>query len=149
MKYWLPLILATALLACKKPQGFEYRDTRNFKIDKLGFDKTTVYMELVYFNPNNFGVNLKHVDCDVYVNQNYVGKYLLDTLMHISRKSEFSIPSRMEVDMRNIYKNALNTLLSNDVLVQVKGNTKVGKAGIFVNVPFSYEGRHKFNLFSN
>ena len=141
------VLLVAACFSCKKPQGFEYRDTRNFKIDKLGFDKTTVSMELVYFNPNNFGVNLKHVDCDVYVNHNYVGKYLLDTMMHIPRKAEFSIPSRMEVDMRNIYKNALNTLLSNDVLVEVKGNTRVGKAGIFITVPFNYEGRHKFDLF--
>ena len=147
MKYLLSLVCVLLLFSCKKPQGFEYRDTRNFKIDKLGFDKTTVYMELVYFNPNNFGVNLKHVDCDVYVNHNYVGKYLLDTMMHILRKAEFSIPSRMDVDMRNIYKNALNTLLSTDVLLEVKGTTKVGKAGIFINVPFNYEGRHKFAFF--
>lgn len=145
------LFSATLLLsffwACTKPQGFEYRDTKNFKVEKLGFDKSTVMMDLVYFNPNNFGVQLKHVDCDIYVDHNYLGKYVLDTLMHIDRKAEFSLPSKMEVDMRNVYKNTLHVLLGQDVLVEVKGNTRLGKAGIFINVPFVYTGRHKIDFF--
>ena len=51
-------------------------------------------MKLVYFNPNSFGVNLKRIDCDVYVDHNYLRKYLLDTVMHIAKKSEFVVPSK-------------------------------------------------------
>lgn len=104
-------------------------------------------MDLVYFNPNNFGVDLKRVDCDVYLNQNYLGKYQLDTLMHINKRSEFTLPSRMSVDMRDIFKNALNVILGNEVLITTKGSTRVGKSGIFVTIPFSYEGRHKIDFF--
>ncbi|MBN9297477.1 MAG: LEA type 2 family protein [Filimonas sp.] len=137
------LLLAITFFSCKKPQGFEYRDTKNFKVEKVGFDRSTISMELVYFNPNNFGVSLKHVDCDIYVEHNYLGKFVLDTLMHIDKKSEFSLPSKMEVDMKNLYKNAFTVLLNKEILVEVKGNTKVGKGGIFINVPFNYSGRHK------
>lgn len=133
--------------ACKRPQGFEYRDTKNFRIDKLGFDRSTVMMDLVYFNPNNFGVNLKHVECDVYINHSYLGKYTLDTLMHIDRKSEFVLPSRMEVDMKNVFKNTMSVFFNSEVLVEVKGNTRLGKAGIFINVPFDYSGRQKIQFF--
>src|SRR4051812_21155443 len=94
MKFVTPiLLLLVAMAGCKKPGGFEYREVKNFKIDSLGFEKTTVSMDLIYFNPNNFGVNLKSIDCDVYVEHNYLGKYLLDTTMHIAKKSEFAIPS--------------------------------------------------------
>ena len=133
--------------SCKKPVGFEYRDIKDFKVAALGFDKSTVSMNLVYFNPNNFAVNLKHVDCDVYVDHNYLGKYVLDTLMHIDKKSEFALPSKMDIDMKNVFKNSLGALFGQDILLEVKGNTRVGKAGIFINVPFSYSGRHKVELF--
>lgn len=149
MKTLVSIILVLVLFsACRKPQGFDYRDIKNVKIEKLGFDNTTVSMDLVYFNPNGFGVDLKRVDCDVYINNNFLGKYILDTTMHIGRKVEFSLPSRMNVDMRGFYKNALNLLFNNEVLVDVKGTTRVGKAGFFVTVPFHYEGRHKINLFN-
>ena len=135
------------LFSCKKPQGFEYRTMTNFMIDSLGFERSTLSMNLVYFNPNSFGVDLKHVDCDVFVNKNFLGKYVLDTSMHIARRSEFSLPSKMQVDMRNIYKNSLNVLFNNEIQVDVKGTTRVGKAGIFVNVPFTYSGKQKVSLF--
>jgi hypothetical protein len=47
-------------------------------------------MDLVYYNPNGFGVDLRKVDCDVYVDNTYLGKFQLDTLMHIPRRSEFT-----------------------------------------------------------
>jgi len=147
MRFIVLAFLLCAFFACKKPQGFEYRDIQNFSIDSLGFDRSTISMNLVYFNPNSFGVDLKHVDCDIYINQNYLGKYTLDTTMHIAKRSEFSLPSKMQVDMRNVFKNSLNVLLSQEVQVDVTGNTRVGKAGFFVNVPFKYSGKHKMGLF--
>ncbi|WP_158559218.1 LEA type 2 family protein [Deminuibacter soli] len=147
-KMMIALTLVAALCwSCKKPQGFEYRDTKNFRIDKLGFDRSSLMMDLVYFNPNSFGVNLKHIDCDIYVNHVYLGKYALDTVMHIDRQSEFVLPSKMEVDMKNVFKNALNVLLNPEVLVEVKGSTRLGKAGIFINVPFDYSGKQKVAFF--
>ena len=147
MRLFFCVSIVLILFSCKKPQGFEYRTMTGFKVDSLGFDRSTIKMNLVYFNPNNFGVDLKHVDCDVYVNKSFLGKYILDTSMHIARRSEFSLPSSMQVDMRNIYKNSLNVLFNNEIQVDVKGTTRVGKAGIFVNVPFTYSGKQKVSLF--
>ena len=135
------------LTACRQPQSFEYRGMQNLKIDSVGLAKSKISLELVYFNPNNFGVSLRNVNCDVYLNHNYLGKYVLDTLMHIAKKSEFAIPSSMEVDMKNIYKNSLNTLLSKQVLVELRGSTSVGKSGIFITVPFNYSAMETFSLF--
>ena len=147
MRFVIIVLLCCLLFACKKPQGFEYRDVQNFSIDSLGFDRSTISMNLVYFNPNNFGVDLKHVDCDIFINHSFLGKYVLDTSMHIAKRSEFALPSRIQVDMRNVFKNSLNVLFSQEVLVDITGNTRVGKAGIFVNVPFKYSGTHKLGLF--
>ncbi len=148
MKIFLPLLLSVLIFAgCQKPQGFEYRTFKNFKVDSLGFNQSTVSMDLVFYNPNNFGVDLKNINCDVYVEHNYLGRYLLDTTMHIAKKAEFIIPSKMEVDMKNLFKNTLTSLFRTDLLLEVKGSTRVGKSGIFINYPFSYSGRHPFNVF--
>ncbi len=120
---------------------------KDFKVDSLGFEKSTISMNLTYFNPNNFGVNLKHVDCDVYVNNTYLGRYVLDTLMHINRKAAFELPSTMQVDMREIFKNSISALLSQELLIELKGNTRLGKAGIYITVPFNYSGRQKISFF--
>ena len=147
MRFVVGIVFMLLLFSCKKPQGFDYRGMQNFSIDSLGFDRSTLSMSLVYFNPNNFGVDLRHVDCDVFVNKNFLGKYTLDTTMHIAKRSEFSLPSKMQVDMRNIYKNSLNVLFNNEIQIDVKGTTRVGKAGIFINVPFTYSGKEKVSLF--
>ncbi len=112
----------------------------------MGFEKSTLSMELVYFNPNGFGVDLRKVDADIYIDNQYLGKYQLDTVMHIQRKAEFTLPSRIQVDMRGIFKNALSVLFNREVLLHVKGTTRVGKAGFFKTIPFDYEARHKLEL---
>jgi LEA14-like dessication related protein len=137
----------TIAAACNKPQSFEYRGMQNFKVDSIGLVNSKISLELVYFNPNNFGVDLRNVSCDVYINKNYLGKYVLDTLMHISKRSEFTIPSSMQVDMKNVFKNAFGALLSKQVLVELKGSTKVGKSGIFITVPFNYSAMETFSMF--
>lgn len=104
-------------------------------------------MDLVYFNPNSFGVTLKNVTADIYVDKSYVGKYVLDTSLFIAKKSEFALPSKMEVDMKNLLKNAVSSLFNKEVLIDVTGTTRVGKAGIYITVPIKYSGRHQLSLF--
>lgn len=147
MRYLLAIVVVLCFFSCKKPQSFEYRDMKNFKVDSLGFDHSNVSMDIVYFNPNNFGVNLKKIDADVYLEHNYVGKFNLDTLMHITKRSEFAIPCKMQLNMKNIYKNALTTLFASDFLVEVKGSVRAGRGGIFITVPFNYSARQKFSMF--
>ena len=87
-------------MACAAPKAFEYRDLRNVKLDKVGFDKTTLNMELVYFNPNKFGLELKKIDADVYIDNHYLGKMILDTSMHIPKNQEFILPSKIAIDLK-------------------------------------------------
>ena len=140
-------LICVVLLSCKKPQGFDYRDVKNIKVEKLGFNQTTLGMDLVYFNPNNFGVTLKNVDCDIFINNSFLGHYKLDTVMRIEKKSEFSLPSKLHIDMKNVYKNTLNVLFSKEIELNVKGSSRVSKFGVNVNVPFDYKGKHKLNVF--
>ncbi|MDB5245963.1 MAG: type 2 family protein [Segetibacter sp.] len=146
----LPLLAVLILgitTSCQKPQAFDYRDIKNFKVEGFGATKSRVSMDLVFFNPNSYGVDLKKVDSDIYLNSVLLGKFVLDTTMRIPQASEFTLPASFDVDMKNILTNSLNLFLSKEVLIGAKGSTRVGKGGFYVTIPFTYEGKHKLNLF--
>ncbi len=114
----------------------------------MGFDKTDLALDLVYFNPNGYGVDLKKVDCDVYVDNSYLGKFQLDTMMHIPRKAEFVLPARIQVDMKAVLKNGLGMLFNKEVLINVKGTTRLGRAGFYKTIPFDYQEKHTLSFFN-
>src|SRR3954452_18997298 len=129
MKRLLPLLvlLCAVCLSCKKPTAFDYREVKNIKISNLSLTTSKVSMDLVFYNPNNFGVNLKNVNCDISIDSNYLGRFNLDTLMHIPKTSEFTVPTSMVVNMKGILKSSLSLLFNNEVNVAAKGTSKVGK----------------------
>ncbi len=133
--------------SCATPKDFEYRDIRNIRMGKLGLGPTDLTLDLVYFNPNRFGVDLRKVDCDVYVDNIYIGKCQLDTLMHIPKKAEFLLPARIQLDVQSILKNGMGMLFGKEVLINVKGSSRVGRSGFFKTVPFNYETRQTLKLF--
>ena len=72
-------------ISCSKPKEFEYRDIKNIKINTIGFNQSKLTFDLVYYNPNNFGLNLYKANSDLYIDDLYFGKFQLDTLMRINK----------------------------------------------------------------
>ena len=143
----LLLLLSILPLACSTPKVLEYRTYKNFTIEKLGFSSSAVKLELVYFNPNNYGIELNSTDVDIFVNDSYLGHSAQDFQISIPKKEEFSIPLKIDVDMRNLLKNGLTTLLSHEVTVKITGSIKVGKSNVFMIFPVLYEGKQTFGFF--
>lgn len=140
-------ILTTLLISCVAPKELLYRDFKNFTIDKVGFSATSIKMDLIYYNPNNFGLQLKSTELDIFLDENFLGHSVQEQLVSIPRKEEFSIPVKIDVDMKNFLRNGMATLLSNEVTVKVTGTVKVGKANVFRSLPVNYEGTQKFTIF--
>ena len=143
----LLVFLSMIILSCGSPKELEYKDYHNFKVENFGFTKSIVSLDLEYFNPNNFGLQLRRTDLDIYINNNLLGKSYLDTLIHIPRRGNFMLPMKVDVDMSNLFRNALNTAFKDSVTIKVTGKVKVGKANVFMSFPVDYTGRHKFTLF--
>jgi LEA14-like dessication related protein len=141
LKPLLFLVLVVLLPAdlFKEP---DFIDARNFRLAAIGLKSSTVKTDLVYFNPNNFGLNLKTAELDVYLNNRYAGHSLLDTLVHVPARDTFFVPVSVQVDMKNVFPNALTILMSDSIDLRVEGKMKVGKAGIYVNVPVRYQEKH-------
>lgn len=143
------LVLAIVFFttSCQAPKELVYRDFKNLKVEKVGFAATTLKVDLIYYNPNNFGLQLKYTDLDIYVDNNYLGHSSQDYQITIPKLAEFTMPLAVEVDMKNLLKNALPTLLGKEVLVKITGTVKLGKANVFKTFPVSYEGLQRFSTF--
>lgn len=140
-------LLTILLIGCSTPKEIEYREYRNFTIEKLGFASSKIKIDLVYYNPNNFGLQLKQTELDVYINNYYLGHTMQDYQVTIPRKMDFTIPVSMDVDMKNLLKNGLTVFFNKEVTLKMTGRIKVGKANVFMNVPVNYEGKQSFTLF--
>jgi LEA14-like dessication related protein len=136
-----------AFLSCSSPRALEYHTYHNFSIQSLGFNKSEISLDLEYYNPNNYGMQLKSTDLDIFINGNLFGHSSLDTLIRIPRKDTFNIPVKFDVNMQSIFKNAWNTLIGKEVLVRLSGKVKVGKANVFMSFPVNYESKETFSLF--
>lgn len=135
------------LVSCSTPKELEYRDFKNFSIEKIGFGGSVIKMDLVYYNPNNFGLQLKATELDIFLNNNYLGHTIQEELVSIPKREEFMIPIKIDVDMKNLLKNGFTTLISSEVTIKVTGNITVGKANIYKSFPVNYEGKQKFSFF--
>jgi len=135
------------LNSCNKPKEFEYRDIKNIKINTIGFNQSKLTFDLVYYNPNNFGLNLYKANSDLYIDDLYFGKFQLDTLMRINKATEFILPLSIDVDMKNLLKNSVKLMFNQEVTIRAKGTVKIGKSGISTYIPFNYTTKKSLAIF--
>lgn len=133
--------------ACQAPKELVYRDFKNVAVEKLGFGSSTLKLDLVYYNPNNFSLQLKYTDLDIFVDNNFLGHSSQDYQITIQKLAEFTLPLQLEVDMKNILKNALNSILGKEVLIKITGTVKLGKANVYKTFQVNYEGKQNFSVF--
>ena len=138
--------LFLVLNACGKIKDPEFRRLESFGVKSFGIQKIDLGFKVTYYNPNNFGVNVKEAGADFYIDSVYIGKFVQDSPVEVSKNAEFSIPFSGTVPIATALKLKLNDLASRDLLLQANGTVRVGKAGVFITRPFTYTGKHKVDL---
>ncbi len=148
MKFLLPLSFLILFLAssCGKIRDPEFRRLESFAVKSFGIEKVEIGFRLTYFNPNSFGVSVKEAGADFYIDSVYMGKFTQDKEIDVGKNAEFSIPLSGSVPLATALKLKINDLANRDLLVQANGSVRVGKAGVFINKPFNYSGKHKVDL---
>jgi LEA14-like dessication related protein len=134
------------IVACGKPKPPEYIDFENVRVQKLGLTESKVGVDVKFYNPNPFNIQLKSADFDVFFNDKFIGHSTLDTLIRIPKLDTFYLPVDMKVNIKDLMKNAVQLLLNPEVAIKVKGGAKVGKGGIFKNFPVDYEGKQRVDV---
>jgi hypothetical protein len=131
--------------ACAKPKDFDYLGFQNVKVLKWGIQETIVGMDVQFYNPNS-ALQLKSAEVDVAINNQYLGRTVIDSLIQIPKKDTFIIPMTMRVETVNAVSGIIQSISDSSVVVKLDGKATVGRSGIFFNYPIRYEGNQKIKL---
>jgi LEA14-like dessication related protein len=64
------------------------REIQNVRITDIGLLQTTAGLDLVYYNPNDFGVTLSQARGDVYIDNMYFGRFSIsDKVQYTNTRS--------------------------------------------------------------
>ena len=142
-------IAAVVLASCGKGsiQEPEFRDIRNIRLKNVGVLQSTATIDVVYYNPNNFGVQLTEGRGDVYLDNTYLGRFDLEEKVQVGKNSEFVIPATFKLDMIGALKNQRDIFKKKEALVKIEGSARVKKAGMAMSIPIKYEGMQNLEKF--
>ena len=118
----------------------EYRDIREVRLIELGLLQSTAGIDFIYYNPNNFGVQLTEARGDVYVDNVYFGRFGLEEKVQVKKRSEFIVPAIIKMDMISAIKNQRDLFKKKEALVRIEGMARVKKSGLSRDVPIKFEG---------
>ena len=141
----LLLVLAPAALflaSCKSEniKEPEYREIRNVRLLDIGLLQTTAGLELVYYNPNDFGVQLANASGDVYIDNMFFGRFGIQDKVTVHKHDEFVIPAVLKMDNISAIKNHREIWKKKEAMIRIEGFATVKKAGFNKEIPIKYEG---------
>ena len=145
--YLVALLYVIFMTGCRAPKDLEFREFNNLSVDKLGFSASALKVNLVYYNPNNFGMELNRTELDIFVDSTFLGHSSQELQVPIPRRDVFTIPLKIDLDMKNLLRNGLLTLINKEVKIRAVGNVKVGKAGVYKNFKVDYTTIQQFSMF--
>jgi LEA14-like dessication related protein len=139
--------LLLLLSSCGPPKDLEFREFKNVSVENIGFTAANLTVDLVFYNPNNFGLELRRTDLDIFVDSSYLGHSSQDIQVAIPRRDVFTIPLKVELDVKNLLKNSILGLFNKEVSIRALGTVKVGKAGVFKTFKVDYTTTQQLSLF--
>jgi len=142
-KLLLTIAPAILLLASCKTSDLkepEYRDIRDIRIINVGLLKTTAGLNLVYYNPNSFTVQINDASGDVYIDNIHMGRFNLDDKVQVSKRKEFVIPAIIKLDNLSALTNHKDIWNKKEAKIRIEGLARVKKSGFTKEVPIKYEG---------
>jgi len=132
-------------IACKKPEAPEYLGFQNITVSKMDMQQSVISADVKFYNPNSFPMQLKKAEMDVFINDKAANHYILDSTINIPAKDSFWVPLKLNLNMQNIFSNALQSLLNDQLLIRLEGYVKVKKGGLSFSVPVHYEEKEKLS----
>lgn len=131
------------LSSCKDIKDPELRGFDSVEIIKPGFIKSTVRINVRYYNPNRFKAKLKEVHGEAWIDNTYLGTFQMDSLIQIPALNEFVVP----VDLTFETLKVLQVTGSDEVNLKVTGNAKAGKGSFYRNFSLNYEGKQNIKKY--
>jgi LEA14-like dessication related protein len=139
MKALLPVFLvALFTCSCKNAKDPIFEKVEHFKLGKLGLIDTDLAADLRFTNLNGFGLRLKSIECDLYVDSSYLGHFVNADAIHIPARRSFVLPMNGQVKSLVLMEQTRKAFAGKQSVIQVTGKARVGRAGFYKTIPVMY-----------
>lgn len=146
MKYFLAQLAVIVLFtSCSRMQEPEFIGIENVSMDGLGLKTSAVRLDIRYRNLNKFAGRLTQAEGDAWVDSIYLGHFIVDTIVDIPANSEFLVPVKLAVDMKQMLKHSLTTFRKEDVMLKITGKARAGRSGIYKKFNLNYLGKQNLS----
>lgn len=139
------LLIVSTLISCGKMKDPVFKGIENVKMNGLGVQESFVTLDIRYLNPNGFKGRLRSAEGDAWMDSIYLGHFTVDTLVQIPPNSEFLVPVKLMVDMKQMLKHSLTAFLKEDVVLKITGTARAGKSGFYKNFSLNYLGKQNLS----
>ena len=146
-KSFFALAVLSLLASCGKMKDPVFKGIENVKVNELGFEGSTVTLDIRYLNPNNFNGRLKEAEGDAWMDSTYLGHFIVDGTVQVPANSEFLVPVKLALDMKQMLKHSVAAFLNEEVLLRISGKAKAGKSGIYRTFSLNYQGKQNLREF--
>jgi LEA14-like dessication related protein len=142
-KALLPMITMAVLLvsSCSTYDEVELKDITNVEVLRMDGKQVALRVDALVNNPNGFKILVEDPDVDLYLNDRFVGKGLLDSALVLERKSTQVYPVYLHADLQGgpVLFMLLGGALSGELKLGAKG-TVAGRSGMLKKrFPFELE----------
>ena len=139
----MPLIASAVLLlaSCSSYDEVELKDITNVEVLRMDGQQVALRVDALVNNPNGFKIHVEDPDVDLYLNDRFVGKGLLDSALVLERKSTQVYPVYLHADLQGgpLLFMLLGGALSGELKLGAKG-TVAGRSGMLKKrFPFELE----------
>ena len=121
--------------SCNNVKELEYKGIKKTTLQTLNISNAALMIELEYFNPNNFWLDVKETSLNIYLNDKFIALADQPTKTQIPKSALFSFPVVAHFDPIKVLGFAFANLLSKSVKLTLQGSAKIGKQGVYIKVP--------------
>ncbi|MGV3638390.1 MAG: LEA type 2 family protein [Flavobacteriales bacterium] len=140
----LALALVSSATSCTTYEQVELKDITNIQVDRMDAKGIAVRVNALVHNPNNYRIQVLDPDVDLYVNDKFIGKGILDSTLILEKNSTnvYTVPMHAELQGGALLMVLMSGVFNgNQVKLAAKG-TVVGKVGLLrKRFPFEFEER--------
>jgi LEA14-like dessication related protein len=141
------IFFAGILASCSKPEPVNFAGYRNVRFSNKGFSIGIIQLDVAFYNPNPFPMKIKEANMKVSIDKQPFGEITQDSARLMPAKDTFLMPVSLKVNMVDLLQKVLATSGHDSITLEATGNCKVGRKGIFMNLPLHYRSREILKMF--
>ena len=130
---------------CNNVKELEYKGIKNTSLQTLNLSNAQLLIELEYFNPNDFWLDVKETNLNIYLNDKFIALADQPTKTQIPKSALFTFPVVAHFDPFKVLGFAFQNVFSKTVKITLQGSAKIGKQGVYIKVPINISDNVEVN----